>query len=145
TVDNSAGAIGLRGDYYGDTSLTNWVLSRVDPTVSFDWLTGSPDSSIPVNGFSVRWTGQITPNFTETYTFYTRTDDGSRLWVNGVLLVDKWVDQGATEWSGTIPLTAGVAVPIVFEYYDNTGGASALFSWSSPSQPKTAIPNSAMS
>ena len=32
--------------------------------------------------FSVRWTGQVQPQFTETYTFYTQSDDGVRLWVN---------------------------------------------------------------
>ena len=31
--------------------------------------------------------------FTETYTFYTRTNDGVRLWVNGQQLIDAWVTQ----------------------------------------------------
>ncbi|MBI3857012.1 MAG: hypothetical protein HY293_15100, partial [Planctomycetes bacterium] len=135
---------GLQGDYYTDMNLTNFAMSRVDPGVNYNWGTGSPDSSIPADGFSVRWTGQIVPLYSETYTFYVNSDDGSRLWVNGVLLFDHWVDQGPTEWSGSIALTAGVAADIVFEYYENGGGAVAQLSWSSSSQAKGAIPGSAM-
>ena len=36
----------------------------------------------------LRWTGKVELVF-ETYTFYTCTDDGVRLWVNGTLLIDK--------------------------------------------------------
>ena len=49
-----------------------------------------------------------TPTFSETYRFYANTDDGARLWVNNVKLVDNWTDHGPTETSGTITLTAGV-------------------------------------
>jgi hypothetical protein len=92
--------------------------------------------------FSVRWTGQVLPQFTETYTFYTRTDDGARLWVNGQLLIDKWVNQSTREWSGAIALQAGVKYDIRFEYYENTGGANARLSWASVNQPKQVIPRS---
>jgi glucose/arabinose dehydrogenase len=144
TVDNSAGAKGLRGDYYSDVTLGNLVFSRVDPIINFDWGTGSPDAILPSDGFSVRWTGQITPAYSQMYTFYTRTDDGARLWVNGTLLVDHWVNQGPTEWSGLIQLTAGTPASVVFEYYENAGGAVAQLSWSSSSQAKGLIPTTAM-
>ena len=144
TVDNSAGSKGLRGDYYNDMTLGNLVMSRVDPIVNFDWAGGSPDPLVPNDQFSVRWTGEVVPAFSEMYTFYTRTDDGARLWVNGTLLVDQWVNQGPTEWSGMIALTAGTPASIVFEYYENGGGAVAQLSWSSTSQTKGPIPTSAM-
>ena len=57
------------------------------------------------------------PLYSQTYTFYTQTDDGVRLWVNGQLLVDKWVNQGNIEWSGTIDLTAHQKYPVLMEYY----------------------------
>jgi len=144
TVDNSAGAKGLRGDYYSDMTFGHWVMSRVDPIINFDWGNGSPDPLVPNDHFSVRWTGQVVPTFSEMYTFFTKTDDGARLWVNGTLLVDQWVDQAATEWSGMIALTAGTPASIVFEYYENGGGASAQLSWSSASQTKGFIPTSSM-
>ena len=132
--------VGLKGDYYNNMDFTGFVLSRVDPGVNFDWGNGSPDPSIGADTFSVRWTGQIQPLFSETYTFYTLSDDGVRLWVNGAQLVNNWTDHAPTENSGTIALSAGVRYSIQMEYYENGGGASAALSWSSPSQLKGIIP-----
>jgi hypothetical protein len=137
-----AGGTGLNGEYYDNMNFTQRKLTRTDATVNFDWGTGSPNAAIGADTFSVRWTGQVQPQFSQTYTFYTRTDDGVRLWVNGQLLVDKWIDQGPTEWSGTIALTANTKYNFQVDYYENGGGAVAQLSWSSSSTPKAIIPQS---
>jgi hypothetical protein len=134
---------GLTGEYFSsqlETFTNPPTLVRVDPTVNFNWGTGSPDPSISSDFFTVRWTGAVQPQFNETYTFYTTTDDGVRLWVNGQLLVDKWIDQAATEWSGSISLIAGKKYPITMEYYEDEGDAVAQLSWSSPSTAMAIIP-----
>jgi len=142
---------GLSGSYWSNVmsvAFTNAsfnappALTRIDPTVNFDWGTGSPAPSISSNYFTARWTGMVQPQFTETYTFYATTDDGARLWVNNLLLIDKWVNQAATEWSGTIALNANQIYSIKMDYFQNTGLASAQLSWSSPSTPKAIIPQS---
>ncbi|HKS36359.1 MAG TPA: PA14 domain-containing protein, partial [Verrucomicrobiae bacterium] len=133
---------GLNGEYYDAINFSQRRVTRTDATVNFDWGTASPDPSIGADTFSVRWTGQAQPQFSETHTFYTRTDDGVRLWVNGSLIIDKWIDQGPTEWSGSLALTGGVKYNIQMEYYENGGGAVAQLSWSSPSQAKQIIPQS---
>jgi len=92
--------------------------------------------------YSVRWTGQVQPLYSETYTFYANTDDGVRLWVNGVLLIDNWVNQGATEKSGSITLTGGQKYDIVMEYFQGTGYAVSKLLWSSASTAKAIIPAS---
>jgi hypothetical protein len=140
TPGSSTTGTGLQGEYFDNRDLTALKLTRIDSTVNFSWGTGSPNVLIGPDTFSVRWTGQVMPQFTETYTFYTRTDDGARLWVNGQLLVDKWVNQSTREWNGAIALQAGVKYDIRFEYYENTGGANARLSWASVSQPKQVIP-----
>jgi hypothetical protein len=133
---------GLRGDYYDNKDLTGYKFSRLDATVDFSWGGGSPDSRIDGDTFSVRWSGMVTPLYTETYTFYTWTDDGVRLWVNGQLIIDYWADQGVTERaSAGIALTSGVPYEIVMTYYENGYAAAARLSWSSPSQPKEVIPS----
>jgi hypothetical protein len=131
---------GLKGQYYNNIDFTALKKTRTDATVDFNWGTGSPVAGMQSDTFSVRWTGDVQPQFTETYTFYTVTDDGVRLWVNGVLVIDKWIDQAATEWSGTISLTGGTRYAIQMDYYENGGDASARLLWSSPSQPKQVIP-----
>jgi hypothetical protein len=131
---------GLKGEYYDNMDLTAFKLSRTDRTVSFNWGTGSPASTIGVDTYSVRWTGEVKARYSQLYTFYTNTDDGVRLWVNGQLLIDKWVNQAATQWSGTIALTAGRRYAIRMEYFDNTGDGLASLQWSSASQVKEVIP-----
>lgn len=131
---------GLKGEYFDNMDLTNLKLTRVDPTVNFNWGTGSPNPSIGSETFSVRWTGQVQPQYSQTYTFYTTTDDGVRLWVNNQQIINKWVNQSAKEWSGTISLVAGQKYNIKMEFYDNTYDALAKLSWSSPSRSKQVIP-----
>lgn len=135
----SAGA-GLTATYYDNADFTNPMVTRIDPTIDFNWGTGSPDPLIGAETYSARWEGEIQAGFSQTYTFYTNTDDGVRLWVNGQMVIDRWVDQPPTEASGTIALTAGERVPIVMEYYENGGGAVAQLSWSSAGVAKQIIP-----
>jgi hypothetical protein len=137
---------GVRGDYYKGMNFENFVLSRVDPQIDFNWGDpGGPDPAVGDDNFSARWTGEVEAAFTETYTFYTSTDDGVRLWVDGQLIVDSWVDQSTTEHRGTIDLIEGNTYSLVMEYYENAGGAVAELRWSSPSTPKELIPRAAFS
>ena len=135
---------GLTGNYYNSKTFTNLKMARIDPTINFNWGLSAPTNTMMVNTFSVRWTGKIVPTYSGTYTFYTKTDDGVRLWVNGVRLVNKWIDQSATEWSGTIHLTAGVKYSIKMEYYENLNSATAQLRWSGPNIAKQIIPQSSL-
>ncbi len=133
---NCAPGTGLQGDYFNNTALTApIVLTRTDATVSFDWGSGSPDPIVNTSNFSAQWTGQVLPQFSETYTFYVTADDGVRLWVNGQQLTpdSAWSIHGATMYSGTIPLTAGQRADIKLQYFQASGVASVKLEWSSPS------------
>ncbi|WP_158453665.1 beta-glucanase [Paenibacillus beijingensis] len=131
---------GLTANYFDNIDFTALKATRTDAAVNFDWGTGSPMASMASDTYAVRWTGKVSPQYDGTYTFYTSTDDGVRLWVNNQLIINKWFDQGTTEWTGTIQLTAGQKYDIRMEYFENTGSASAKLSWSSASQPKQIIP-----
>lgn len=137
----AAGASGLFGEYYDDLAFGGAVLQRIDPQVDFDWGTGAPAPSMGADDFSVRWTGWVQPAFTQTYTFYTLTDDGVRLWVNDQLVIDSWVDQASIERTGTIALSGETQVPIKMEFYERSGEAVAKLSWSSSSQAKQVVPS----
>jgi glucose/arabinose dehydrogenase len=134
------GSNGLAVTYYNNADFTGTNVKRVDPTVDFDWAAGSPASAIGVEAFSARWTGQVLAPSTGTYTFYTQSDDGIRLWVNGQAIVDNWVAHSLTENSGTIALTAGQRYDIKIEYYENRGSAVARLLWSGPSMSKAVVP-----
>jgi hypothetical protein len=136
---------GVRADYYKGMNFENLVLTRVDPQINFNWGAGAPDPLVGADQFSVRWVGQVEAAFTETYTFYARTDDGVRLWVEGQQLVDSWVNRSATEDKGAIDLMAGQLYSVVMEYYEDGSGAVAELRWESPSTPKQLIPQAALS
>lgn len=109
-------------------------LSRTDPSVNFDWALGSPNPAIAPDGFLARWTGYLTAPAgapAQPYTFGTISDDGVRVWVNNILVVDRWFDQGPSVtpiYGGAVTLSPGQSVPIKVEYYDGTGpGLLALW------------------
>lgn len=130
------GGSGITGNYFDNNNFTNPAFSRVDPFIDFNWGTGSPDPSMGPDDFSIRWEGGIVAPYTGSFTFYTITDDGVRLWVDGQQLIDKWIPQAPKEWSGTINLVAGQLVPIKMEYYERGGGAVAQLEWEGPFTPR---------
>ena len=132
---------GLLGQYYDGTQINNAHLqtTRIEPTVN---LTANPTNTTlsDSSNFSVRFTGFVKPAYTETYTFYTQTNSGIRVWVDNTLLIDHWNNTSSTEFSGSIDLQAATAYPIRVEYTNNTT-ASLSLSWSSTSQQKQIIPS----
>lgn len=120
------------------------ALVRTDAILDFNWRQGTPDAAIGIDFFSVRWSGKIKPLYSETYTIYTTSDDGIRVWVNDSLVIDSWMKQSGTERLGSISLNAGQLYDIKVEYYENQGDARARLMWESLSQVKGIVPASAL-
>jgi hypothetical protein len=137
---------GIRGLYFSNASLMGLpVINQIDPQINFNWGDASP-TGLPVDGFSVRWVGELDVPFSETYTFYPTTDDGVRLWVNDVQLLDLWTNRRAgTEAKASIALVGGQRYPLTMEFYNAEGTAVAELRWESPSIPKDLIPQGAFS
>ncbi len=143
TVKFDAAGDGLLGMYFADRKLTKKVFERVDPTLKFHWGK-NPGPGIGHDNWGARWTGFVMPQHSEVYTFYVKSDDGSRLWVDGKQLVNQWKDQGPTERRGTIKLEAGKRYSIKVDFYERAGGATCELRWSSPSTPKQIIPSASL-
>ncbi|SEA14795.1 PA14 domain-containing protein [Flavobacterium gillisiae] len=142
-VTSTNNGTGLIGDYFNNMNLSGSpTLTRTDATVNFNWGNGSPDPSIPIDGFSVRWWGLIQAPTTGSYTFSTVSDDGIRLWVNGVQVINNWTNHASTTDTGSITLTEGVKYNIVLEFFENGGQAVSTLSWSYPGQGLQIIPQS---
>ncbi|MBL8432209.1 MAG: putative baseplate assembly protein, partial [Dechloromonas sp.] len=131
---------GLLGQYYRGKGFRELRLSRTDAMVNFDWGAGSPDPSVPADQFSVRWSGWIQPPVTGQFTFFVTADDGLRLWIDNRLIIDFWIDQGATERSGAASLRADHKHDIRLEYYENGGSATCRLAWSGPGVSKAVVP-----
>lgn len=132
-----ADGAGLRAEYFDNPNLDGEpVVVRVDDEVRFDWKEGSPDPRIPVDGFSARWTGTITPPASGAYEVIVRPDDGARLWLDGELVIDSWQPQFFPELVARVALTAGRAHEVRLEYYEERGGAGVFLEWRRPDQVK---------
>ncbi|NEO88424.1 MAG: hypothetical protein F6J87_29985, partial [Spirulina sp. SIO3F2] len=132
---------GLRGYYYDNRDFTNLIFDRLDSQINFDWHLGSPDAAIGIDDFSVRWQGKIEAPETGSYTFYTQSDDGVRLFVNGQLIIDDWNIHGTEERvSTTIELVAGQKYDIRLDYFEAGVDADVDLLWDTPSGSKEIIP-----
>jgi beta-glucosidase len=124
------GEHGLKGEYFKNKNLTgNPDLVRIDKKIDFTWAMGSPDSTIPADQFSVRWTGSLTPSSSGTYAIGFGSDDGVRFWIDGKLIIDSWYDRGASLDQVSMKLEGGRVYKLKIEYYENTGWAYASLVW----------------
>ena len=119
---------GYQADYFDNMTLSGTpTISRSEPEVNFVWNDGSPDPAISADHFSARFT-KVETLEAGNYEFTTTADDGVRLYVDGVLLIDKWIDQPSTTYKTTRNLADGNHT-IVLEYYENGGGAVLKLSY----------------
>jgi hypothetical protein len=109
--------------------------------INFVWGPTSAPPNLSNGLYSVHWTGQIKPQYSETYVFDVFSDDGENLWVNDQLLINGWEGaSGGVEFTGSIALLAGVRYDIRLDYLQSAGAAQVHLDWYSPSQPKQVIP-----
>ncbi len=133
---------GLSGNYFNGMNFETAVFSRKDATLNINWGDGSPNAAVNADRFSARWTGQIQPKYSGEYTFYINSDNGRRVWINNVLIIDQWADNWGTDYTGKITLTAQQKYDIKVEYFENVGGANIKLEWSSANQVREIIPTS---
>ncbi|KAF4681334.1 hypothetical protein FOZ60_012242, partial [Perkinsus olseni] len=151
----SVSLYGLLGQYWDNSVyLGAPVESRIDPVLDFDWVSG-PVARWSTDFVSARWTGFVQPPYNDTYTFYCEiadTNDNCRIWVDGVLIVERWSEDGdqadeletATPlswgrvdvfrregWRNNILLKAGQLYTIRVDFRERIDAASIRLLWSS--------------
>jgi titin len=136
---------GLTGEYFLGNGFQAPVLLRNDADVDFLWSSGRPDPTFLHRAFSVRWTGQIDPPLSQTYTIYVQCRGGAQVWINDELVIDAATNHGPAEFSGTAALSAGQKYSVRIDYTAaGTGAAEARLLWSSPGHAREVIPQSAL-
>ena len=137
---------GLRAEYFANASSGSPfagppALVTTNATVNFSSATNWPGTLVGSNHFAVRWSGSVQSQFNEVYNFITTADDGVRLFINGQLLIDDWVNKtNATSRTNSISLTAQQFYTIELDYYQVTNNASVALAWSSLSAPFSVVP-----
>lgn len=141
---------GLKGDYYTQTAPGAFDFGELkatafDPSLDIDNLEPRLDAATgQSDDVNVRWTGQIVPEHSGEHSFSMIGDNGFRLWIDGQLTIDHWVDDWEKEQtSEPVDLEAGHAYDIKVEYFEHTGGANLHLDWTAPGQAKEPVPQSA--
>ena len=129
------GEYGLKGEYFDNLELNGKpVHTRIDKMVDFEWGDEPPAPGVPVDHFSVRWTGKLVPPVTAMYEVSVMSDDGARLYLDGRLVIDNWRDHAAETRSYSMKLEAGKSYQIRLEFYENEGSAVAKLGWNAMSE-----------
>lgn len=112
-----------QASYWNNTTLSGEpAMSRQELEIKHNWGSGSPSRVISSDQFSARWTR--TEQLNEgSYRFTATADDGIRIWINGIQVVDAWENTGGRSVSAEVYLQTGL-YDIRVEYVDWGGAAS---------------------
>jgi GH35 family endo-1,4-beta-xylanase len=131
---------GILAQYYNDSDLQSLFVSRLENGLNIDWANGVPSAGMNVDQFSARFSGEVEARFTELHTFTLSAQGGARLWINGILLMDRWSDASFANATATVNMIAGRRYDIQLEFRETGGTASIDLRWSSGSLALQGIP-----
>lgn len=106
--------------------------------MDFNWGTDllTPEAADFV---SIHWFGKIRAPSTEEFTFILSADDGVRMTVDGVIVVDRW-DTCCDDISFGMNLTLDAFYDVVIEYKEHEESAHFKLEWVSLNVPREVVP-----
>jgi hypothetical protein len=134
---------GLNYDFYERFFVTTEDIDRVSPALSGITRSFTLDQKRKETYFGFRYSGLIRVPSDGIYTFYLKSNDGSRLFVDGKELIENDGNHGAVEEPGQLGLRAGYHT-IMVKYIQCGGGKSLIVSWKGPGFEKEVIPENVL-
>jgi hypothetical protein len=133
--DSSTLAPGLPWTLFNGTDFTrpdrdNGIAARIDL-----------DTGARIFDYAQFWSGYLKAPASGDLTIIAEADNGLRLALKGVLVIDGWGDGTARE--GTITAREGEYLPLQLEYLQNGGSAFCRLYWQLPGKEKELIPATA--
>jgi len=133
-----AGGSGLQYTVYN--LVRTWPSVATPDSVICTGTWNSSSMNLPVCGnryenIVVKFSGQITvPSWFNTVAFAGYTDDGFRMYIDGQLAVNNWVEQGArwSAWSPTYDVTQDKTFDVEIWWYNGGGPGSYHLGWTIP-------------
>lgn len=123
------------------TSTETPISTTTVPNINFQWGSGTVLNSGRSEDIIVRFTGNIVMPSSGYYRFYTPADDGTRLTLNGTLIISDWYDKGGGgSVSPEIYLEGGTSYPFTLLYYENGGGAAVQMYYYTPNTGFVLVP-----
>jgi beta-glucosidase len=121
---------GLTGEYFDNIALEGQPrLVRIDSVVDVSWTLNAPGPRIPLDWYSVRWTGSLRVPPGGVRRLGLQADDGYRLYLDGRLLIDNWRKQSHGTTLVDVGLEPGSSHDVRLEYFETTGNARVRLVW----------------
>ncbi|MHB1316367.1 MAG: peptidoglycan-binding protein [Minisyncoccota bacterium] len=113
--------------FYNGIDFNTFVSASQVSSIAYDWGTDSPAAGVNIDQFSATFDGNFNLAAGD-YLFTVTSDDGVRLFIDNVVVIDKWQVQAPTAYTATKTLSAGIH-RIKVEYYENYSGAMLNLKW----------------
>lgn len=121
---------GLKAEYFNDTTFNGKpAVTRIDPTINFHLLDGSPDPAVRTDMWAARWSGVLVSPAPMKFKISTFSDDGVRLYIDGKKVIENWDFHGMEKDSVEIFLDQNKPHDLVLEYFDGQMGADIKLTW----------------
>ena len=124
---------GLKGDYYDGDNFQKYVTSRIDSKIDLSWLIHPPVAGINPRYCSIRWTGRLFAPESGTYTFSALVDDGVRVWIGNVNVINAWDLHDSQDFKEKIVLEKGKLYDLKVEYFNAMIEGEIHLLWELPS------------
>ena len=121
---------GLQAEYFTNITLNGEAtIKRIDKRIDFHWTLYGPDPAIPLDFYSVRWTGQLIAPATGTFKIGLEGNDGYRLFINNKMIIDNWKKQTFTTSLADFSFEKGKQYDIRIEFFEPNGNATIKLIW----------------
>jgi hypothetical protein len=135
---------GLYASYFNRSTFTGKTVVKLEKNIFLSWPKDELPEGINDDYYSALWTGQLIPPTTGEYTFYLQGDDGVRMWLNGKVFIDGWVEQARTEYKETISLVAGKRYDIKLALAEMRGASLIMLEWTPPNSSRQPVPSNCL-
>ena len=129
------GKQGVKGEYFANNNFQGEPLfTRIDDNIDFYWELGAPDPRLPINDFSIRWTGEILAPVSGTYQIGAWAMPELKLTLDGKEIINKRSEHHAFYKEYTVDLEAGKKYAFVYEFKNWYGDSDAKLLWQVPNK-----------
>ena len=130
SINNNKTEQGLKGEYFNNITLKDIPkFTRTDADINFQWTLNSPDHSINLDFYSVRWTGKVHSPKTGHYKIGLDGNDGYRLYINNQLLINNWKKQSYHALLSDFFFEQNKDYDIRIEFFEPVGNAHIKLIW----------------
>ena len=128
---------GLHAEYFSNITLEGQSKKRIDANINFEPDNQPPDAFPPNTPMSIRWKGKLKPTISGKYSIGFLAKDGSRLMIDGKVVIDSWRRKSTVCDFVEITLEAGKEYNIEADYFNYRKPVIAKLFWKTPDETKS--------